>query len=125
MPAKIAPVAGNVYGKRINKAPVSKLSAYRSDSVSRDPTGGECKQDVNCRLELSHELHFAISVSKVVECLCFLLKNVKYCIGRSATSELGCDRIRDNVLPRLLGVLFQGSIEDSLELRRRWVQWGV
>ena len=95
------------------------LSAYRAHSVSKDITGGECKHNVNCRLELSHELHFATSISKVVECVCFFLKNVKYCIGRTATSELGGDRVRGNVFPRLLRVLFQGSIEDSLELRRR------
>jgi hypothetical protein len=119
MPAKIAPVAGNIYGKRINNTPVegvSNLSAYRTNTVSKDVSGGERKQNVNCRLELSHELHFAISIPKVVECLCLFLKDVKYCIGRTARSELGGDRIRDNVLPRLLGVFLQGSIEDRLEL---------
>jgi hypothetical protein len=98
---------------------VQNLSAYRANAVPKDLTGGECKQNVNCRLELSHELRLAISIAKVVECLCFFLKKVKYCIGRTATSELGGDRIRGNVFPRLLGVLLQGSIEDSLELRRR------
>lgn len=98
------------------------LSAYGANTVSEDATGGERKQNVDCRLELSHELHFAISVPKVVECLCLLLKNAEYCIGRIAASELGGDRIGDNVLPRLLGVLLQGSLEDSLELRGRCVQ---
>jgi hypothetical protein len=130
MPAKIALAGGNVYGKEINNTPVedvSDLSAYRANTVSEDLTGGERKQNVNCWLELSHELHFAISIPKIVECLCFFLKNVKYRIGRTATSELGGDWIRDNVLPRLLGVLLQGSIEDRLELRRRLgcVQGGI
>jgi hypothetical protein len=115
-------------GKELTMRPLrasQKLSAYEANTVSKDRTGGERKQNVNCRLELSHELHFVISIPKVVECLRFFLKNVKYCIGRTATSELGGDRIRDNVLPRLLGVLLQGSIENSLELRRRCVQGGI
>ena len=117
-----------ISGKGINNTlveAVSNFSAYRANTISKDLTRGERKKNVNCRLELSHELHFAISIAKVVECLCFFLKNAKYCIGRSATSELGGDRIRDNVLPRLLGVLLQGSIEDSLELGRRRVRGGV
>jgi hypothetical protein len=127
MPAKIAPAAGNVYRKGINNTPVEgvpNLSAYRTNTVSKDASGGERKQNVNCRLELSHELHFAISIPKVVECLCLFLKDVKYGIGRTATLELGGDRIRDNVLARLLGVFLQGSIEDRPELRRRCVQGG-
>jgi hypothetical protein len=126
MPAKIAPVGGNVCGKEISNTPaknVSNLSAYRANTVSKD--GGERKQNVNCRLELSHELHFAIFIPKVVKCLRLFLKNVKYCIGRTAALELGGERIRDNVLPRLPGVFLQSSIEDGLELRRRCVQGGI
>ena len=103
----------------------SNLSAYRANTVSKDLSVGECKQNVNRRLELSHKLNFAISVPKVVESLRFLLKNVEYCIWRGARSELDGDRIGDNVLPRLPGVLLQGSIEDRLELRRRCGQGGV
>jgi len=121
MPAKIALAGGNVYGKGMNNTPVedvSNLSAYRANTVSKDLTGRERKQNVNYRLELSHQLPFAIPIPKVAECLCFFLKNDKNCIGRTAILELGGNRIRDNVLPRFLGVLLQGSIEDSLELRR-------
>lgn len=118
MPAKMALAGGNVYGKGINNTPAEggNLSAYRANIVSKDVTGGERKQNVDCRLELSHELHFAISVPKVVECVCFFLKNAEHRVGRTAALELGGDRIRDNVLPRLLRVLLQGSLEDSLEL---------
>ena len=108
-----------IIGKGINNTPieyVSNLSAYRANSVSNDLTAGEPKQYVNCRLELSHELRFTISIPKVVECFCFFLKDVKYRIRSTATSELGGHRIRGNVFPRLLGVLLQSSIEDSLEL---------
>jgi hypothetical protein len=101
------------------------LSAYRANAISEGLIGRERKQNVNCRLELSHELNLAISIPKVIKCLCFLLKNVKYCIGRGATLELGGEWIRDDVLPRLLGVLVQGSIKDSLELQRRRVFLGI
>ena len=108
MPAKIAFAGGNNYKKRNKIYPQSIsrfLSAYRANFISEGPVGGERKQNINCRLELSHELHLAISIPKVVKCLCFLLKNVDYCIGRGAALELGGERIRDDVLPRLLGVL--------------------
>lgn len=124
MPAKIALAGGNIYRNGVNNTyaeDVSNLSTYRADTVS-NITGRERKKNANGRLKLSHELHVAISIPKVVECLCSLLKNVKYCIGRIATLELGGDRIRDNVLPCLLGVRLQGSIEDSLEFHRRCVQ---
>ena len=95
-----------------------ELSTYQANTTSDDPTVGERQQNVNRWLELSHELHLAISVPKVVKCLGFLLKNVKYRIRRGAASELSGEWIRDDVFPRLLGVLVQRSIKDGLELRR-------
>ena len=49
---------------------VSNFSAHRANTISKDLTSGEPKKNVNCRLELSHELHFAISIAKVVENAC-------------------------------------------------------
>src|SRR5258708_832563 len=113
--------------KGINDTPakdVSNLSAYQTNTVSKDLRRRECKQNINHRLELSHELHLAISILKVVKCLCSLLKDVEYCVGRTTASELGGDRIRDNVLPDLLGVFLQGSIKEGPELQRCvWVEF--
>jgi len=83
----------------------SKPSAYEANAVPKDPTIGECEQNIDDRLEFLHDLLHATSIAKLVELLCLILKNFMYLTGRLAGQEPGGERIRVDILPRLPGVL--------------------
>jgi len=62
-------------------------------TLAEDATGRKSKQDIDCRLEVSHELGLPISVPILVECMCLLAENVKYSFGRVAGLENSSERV--------------------------------
>ena len=103
----------------------SKHGAHKINAVPEGPTIGECEQNIDNRLEFLHDLLLATSTSKLVKLLGLFPKNRVHFAGGCAGPELGCERIRIDVLPRLSGVLDQGSVKDSPKLRCQCVWMGM
>ena len=90
--------------KKSSTKECSKPGAYNVNGIPKNPTIGECEQNIDDRLEFPHDLLLATPISKLVELLCLSPKNSMYFAGGRAGPELGCERIPVDVLPRLAGV---------------------
>jgi hypothetical protein len=89
---------------------------YQTDSFA---AGGKRMQDMDYTLERFH--HFVVVSSEFSEEPCLLLKDFGDGLDRITIFELPSERMVNQFLPCLPFIVMQGSIEERLKHRARWV----
>jgi ribosomal 50S subunit-associated protein YjgA (DUF615 family) len=94
-------------------------STYQTDSLAKRGVCRKRMQDMDYTLERFH--HFAFDPSKFIEGLCLPLKDRGDRLNRITLFEFLDERMIDQVLPGLLFISLQGSLEERLKRRVRRV----